>query len=140
MFIVTRRNNLQKTIPKLIEYAKNQKIWLLKGAMGAGKTTLTKAICQQLGVQENVTSPTFSLLNVYKTLTGRPIYHFDFYRIQDEKEALDLGCEIYFDSNCYCFIEWPSKIPNCIPTVYFEITITVKSDQMRHLQLKHFEV
>lgn len=91
--------------------------------MGAGKTTLIKEICLQLGVQENVSSPTFALVNEYEADKGKLIYHFDFYRINHEREALDIGAPEYFDSGRLCLIEWPSMIPNLLPEHYLLVTL-----------------
>ncbi|WP_439881734.1 tRNA (adenosine(37)-N6)-threonylcarbamoyltransferase complex ATPase subunit type 1 TsaE [Pontibacter sp. MBLB2868] len=107
----------------LIEEAKNEPIILFEGPMGAGKTTLIKEVCRQLGVKENVSSPTFSLVNEYEGADGKLIYHFDFYRINNEREALDIGALEYFDSGKLCLIEWPSMIPNLLPEHYLLITL-----------------
>ncbi|MEL6358664.1 MAG: tRNA (adenosine(37)-N6)-threonylcarbamoyltransferase complex ATPase subunit type 1 TsaE, partial [Bacteroidota bacterium] len=96
---------------QLLQHAGSQKIWLFEGEMGAGKTTLIKALCVELGVQDTVNSPTFSIVHEYATARGMPVYHFDFYRLQHEEEALALDCMAYFESGYYCFIEWPTKIP-----------------------------
>ncbi|HIS33695.1 MAG TPA: tRNA (adenosine(37)-N6)-threonylcarbamoyltransferase complex ATPase subunit type 1 TsaE [Candidatus Avirikenella pullistercoris] len=90
-------------------------IILLYGAMGAGKTTLIKEICQELHVIDNITSPTFALINEYSTEYGDPIYHFDFYRINSIEEIFDLGYEEYFYSGHLCLIEWPEKAEKLIP-------------------------
>lgn len=84
-------------------------IWLFRGEMGAGKTTLVKEICRQLHVENSVQSPTFSLINEYKTKEGEIIYHFDLYRLKNLKEAIDIGIEEYIDSNRLCLIEWPEQ-------------------------------
>lgn len=86
----------------------------LFGEMGVGKTTLIKSFCKQLGVKENVSSPTFSILNEYIRNNGELVYHFDFYRIKSESEAFDLGYENFFYSNNYCFVEWSEKIPHLL--------------------------
>ncbi len=98
------------------------KTLLFYGAMGVGKTTLIKEIVRQLGSQDNVTSPTFSLVNEYATKEG-PVFHFDFYRLEDEMEALDIGIEEYFGQDAWLFIEWPDKIPSLLPTKYQKLTI-----------------
>ena len=85
---------------------------LFYGQMGVGKTTLIKKIASFLAVEDLVTSPTFSIINEYRTTTQDIIYHFDFYRVKDENEVYNLGYEHYFSSKAYCFIEWPEKIPN----------------------------
>ena len=89
--------------------------------MGAGKTTLVSALCKQLGVQDNVTSPTFSLVHEYVSTSGESIYHFDLYRIRSEEEVLDLDFTAYFESGCYCFIEWPEKALRIIPATYCKV-------------------
>jgi len=100
--------------------------------MGAGKTTLIKAICEYLGVTEPATSPTFSIVNEYEGRDER-IFHFDFYRLKNETEALDMGYEEYFYSGAYCFIEWPEKIPNLLPEHYVSIKIEVTGDNSRQI-------
>lgn len=90
-------------------------IVLFHGEMGAGKTTLIKEICSQMNVMDTVTSPTFALINEYNTETGRPVYHFDFYRIGSLEEVFDLGYEEYFYSGNLCLIEWPEKIAGLLP-------------------------
>ena len=107
----------------LLEEAKNEPIILFEGPMGAGKTTLIKELCRQLGVQENVSSPTFALVNEYEAANGKLIYHFDFYRINEEREALDIGALEYFDSGKMCLIEWPSLIPNLLPEHYLLVQL-----------------
>ncbi len=93
-----------------IKSSNNRKIWSFEGEMGAGKTTIIKAICHTLGVIDEVSSPTFSLVNEYKTKDGKTIYHFDFYRIKNIEEVYDIGYEDYFFSGNICLIEWPEKI------------------------------
>jgi len=100
--------------------------------MGAGKTTLIKSLCECLGVKEPATSPTFSIVNEYQGGSSK-IYHFDFYRLKNQSEALDLGYEEYFYSGSYCFIEWPEKIPDLWPDHYIRVDIQVISDVERLL-------
>ena len=107
------------------------KVVLLEGEMGAGKTTLIKLLCNYLGVIGPTNSPTFSIVNEYLTQNGDSIYHFDFYRIEKESEALDLGYEDYFYSGNYCFIEWPEKIPHLIPENAIRIKIELDNDNNR---------
>ena len=114
---------------ELIDFAGNNKILAFYGEMGAGKTTFIRCICKLLGVKENVSSPTFSLINEYLDASGKKIYHFDFYRINNEREALDLGCEEYFASGDLCLIEWPEKILNLLPHPYVKIEIVLESQQ-----------
>lgn len=107
----------------VLEEAKEEPIVLFEGPMGAGKTTLIKELCRQLGVKDSVSSPTFALVNEYEAGTGKLIYHFDFYRINDEREALDIGALEYFDSGELCLIEWPSLIPNLLPDHYLLVLL-----------------
>ncbi len=99
---------------KIIAAVDPHRIILFKGEMGAGKTTLIKDICRELGVLATVSSPTFSIVNEYLTSKGEKIFHFDFYRIKNIREAYDLGYEEYFFSGSYCLVEWPEKIEELI--------------------------
>ncbi len=101
------------------------------GEMGAGKTTLIKAICKVLGVEDTVASPTFALINEYFTKDGASVYHFDLYRIEDISEVYDLGYENYFYSAAYCFIEWPEKVIELIPEDVLMLEIKVMDDGSR---------
>jgi tRNA threonylcarbamoyladenosine biosynthesis protein TsaE len=110
---------------------------LFEGEMGAGKTTFIKAICAELGVSDPVSSPTFSIVNEYEGRNGQRIYHFDFYRIEDEREALNIGFYDYLDSGNLCLIEWPSKVENLLPehNLLVEITSTEEGDRTITLKL-----
>lgn len=114
----------------LLEDAAQAPVILFEGPMGAGKTTLIKELCRQLGVQENVSSPTFALVNEYENAVGNLIYHFDFYRIADEREALDIGTLEYFDSGRLCLIEWPSRIPDLLPAHYLLVQLQPDADNV----------
>lgn len=100
------------------------RIFAFYGPMGAGKTTLIKALCQQWGVASTVSSPTFSLVNEYENFAGDPVYHFDFYRIEDITEVFDIGYEYYFYSDHACLIEWPDKIGQLLPDNCVQVHIT----------------
>jgi tRNA threonylcarbamoyladenosine biosynthesis protein TsaE len=121
---------------QIIEFGKEYPIWLFEGSMGAGKTTLIKALCRHWQVSNHVQSPTFSIVNEYITQEGKTIYHFDFYRIKHEVEAMDMGVEEYFDSGNYCLVEWPSKISNLLPLSYLEVNIVVEADGKRVITLQ----
>ncbi len=108
----------------LLKQARQKSVILFEGPMGAGKTTLIKEVCRQLGVKENVSSPTFALANEYEASEGKLIYHFDFYRIKDEREALNIGALEYFDSGKMCLIEWPSMILNLLPQHYLLVNLS----------------
>lgn len=107
-------------------------VFAFNGQMGAGKTTFIKALCEALGVSETVTSPTFSIVNEYRSDdTGELIYHFDFYRIKKLDEAYDMGCEDYFYSGAVCFIEWPELVEDLLPGNTVWVDIRVNDDESR---------
>ena len=113
------------------------KVWLFYGPMGSGKTTLIKEIAKELGVNDITSSPTFSLVNEYLSDKVETIYHFDFYRIRKEEEALDMGIDDYFYSENYCFVEWPNKIENLLPLNAVAINISVNANGSRNLTYKN---
>ena len=113
----------------------DSRILLFYGKMGSGKTTLIKEIAAQLGVKDLTNSPTFSLVNEYVTGKGEPMYHFDFYRIEREEEAYDMGFEEYLDSGSWCLIEWPEKVENLLPLDSAVIRIEINPDDSRTIQL-----
>ena len=116
-------SDLDKIAGLIIKKFPDERVFALSGAMGAGKTTLIKSLCHVLGVADVVNSPTFALINEYRTAGGNPVYHFDFYRIKSHNEAFDMGYEEYFYSGNFCFIEWPEKIRQLLPErcVYISI-------------------
>ena len=116
---------------KIVAEMAGYKVWLLQGEMGAGKTTIIKAICSALHVTDAMSSPTFSIVNEYRTADDEPIYHFDFYRIRSEAEALDIGTDEYLYSGNYCFIEWPEKVRSILPPTYGEIQIAMEDREHR---------
>jgi tRNA threonylcarbamoyladenosine biosynthesis protein TsaE len=130
------KEGLPAAANEIIEYCSGEKIWIFNGRMGAGKTTLIKEIARQLRVEEVVSSPSFSIVNEYISGDGRPVYHFDFYRIDDQEEALDLGVEEYFYSGNYCWIEWAERISAYIPEKFALITIEVGQKDEREISLK----
>ena len=110
-----------------------KKVILFNGEMGAGKTTFIKAFSKLLGVNDTMSSPTFSLVNEYQTTQSQKVFHFDVYRIKSEDEALDMGIEEYLYSGNWCFIEWSEKIPNLIPEEHTLITIKMLANGNRLL-------
>lgn len=104
-------------------------VWLLHGDMGAGKTTLVSALCKALEVPDVVSSPTFSLVNEYQLPTGKPLYHFDFYRIESPTEALEMGADEYFDSGHLCLVEWPDRVAELLQHVAGGIRITTEGER-----------
>jgi len=132
---VNHVNQLGRVAREILQSFPTSRVFLLYGDMGAGKTTFIKAICQELGVVESTSSPTFSIVNQYQSPEGS-VYHFDFYRIKDEQEAFDMGYEEYFYSGDYCFIEWPEKIANLLPPDAKAITIDTIDENTRRIQVK----
>lgn len=115
--------DLQKVAGKILDSHGESRVFAFSGGMGAGKTTLIQALCRVLGVDDFAVSPSFSLVNEYRDHSGNPVYHFDFYRINEVREVYDMGYEEYFYSGAYCFIEWPEKITELLPPdcVYIRI-------------------
>lgn len=129
--IVNTIAQLSEAAKQLVDFFEGEKVFLLFGNMGAGKTTFTKAICRQVGVVEAVSSPTYAIINEYETSNHCPVYHFDFYRLKTETEALDLGLEEYLYSDSYCFIEWPEKISAYWPKRYVKVSLTILNENER---------
>nr|WP_315188007.1 tRNA (adenosine(37)-N6)-threonylcarbamoyltransferase complex ATPase subunit type 1 TsaE [uncultured Flavobacterium sp.] len=123
------------TVAEQIIAQNPNKVILFHGEMGVGKTTLIKQLCKKLGVLEATSSPTFSLVNEYQTKDNHIVYHFDFYRLKQEMEALDMGADDYLYSGNWCFIEWAEKIPNLIPEEHSTLTIELLPDNKRFLRL-----
>ncbi|HET6560114.1 MAG TPA: tRNA (adenosine(37)-N6)-threonylcarbamoyltransferase complex ATPase subunit type 1 TsaE [Prolixibacteraceae bacterium] len=109
---------------QLLDAFPGERVFAFYGAMGAGKTTFIKALCRELGSEDNITSPSFALINEYSTHNAEIIYHFDFYRIKKLEEAYDLGYEDYIYSGNYCFIEWPEMIESLLPGGIVEVKIS----------------
>ena len=124
---------------QIISFGEDYHFWAFEGDMGAGKTTLIKAICDVWNVEDNVSSPTFSIVNEYANDKGETFYHFDFYRIKDESEAQDIGAEEYFYSGNYCFVEWPSKIEGLIPDKWLKVEISIKNSVTRLIELTRYD-
>ena len=110
-------------------------VFAFYGKMGAGKTTFIKALCEELGVDEVVTSPTFAIVNEYRSDSGELIYHFDFYRIKRIEEVYDMGYEEYFFSGALCFIEWPELVEELLPDDAVRVRIEEESDGSRTITL-----
>jgi tRNA threonylcarbamoyladenosine biosynthesis protein TsaE len=125
--------SLGKVAKNLINQFPSQRIFAFYGKMGAGKTTFIQSVCKALGSDDNVTSPTFALINEYKTDKQQSIFHFDFYRINHIEEAFDLGYEDYFYSENYCLIEWPELIESLLPENIVKVKIEVAEDGTRNI-------
>lgn len=127
---VSHISQLPAVAQQLLQYANGQKFFVFEGEMAAGKTTFIKAFCKTLGVEEVVSSPTFSIVNEYDSPQG-PVYHFDFYRLKNLQEAYDIGYEEYFYNGHYCLIEWPSKVEALLPENYIKVKIDTAGDGER---------
>jgi len=134
MNIVFSLDQIKEVAQQILD-SKPKKIILFNGEMGVGKTTLIKELCKSLGVEDATSSPTFSLVNEYYTSNNQIVYHFDFYRLNKETEALDMGVDDYLYSGNWCFIEWSEKIANLLPEETSTITIELLADGKRNLEL-----
>ena len=133
-FYINHIRELDSVAKELLNLVFPYRRFAFFGEMGVGKTTLIKALTSELGSQDIVSSPTFSIVNEYVTKDQKKIYHFDFYRIKDESEAYDIGYEEYFSSSAYCFIEWSEKIPSLIDDTMVKILMSFK-DKKRIIQV-----
>ncbi len=125
-------DTIRETAHEFVANMGQASVFAFYGKMGAGKTTFVKAICEELGVEDVITSPTFAIVNEYQsTKTGGPIYHFDFYRIKKLDEVYDMGYEDYFYSGAPCFLEWPELIEEILPNDAVKVTITEQEDGTR---------
>ena len=121
---INNLSELPSAARQLLHLFPGKKIFALFGEMGSGKTTFITAVCKEMGVMDTISSPTFSIVNEYKSAKGERIFHFDFYRINSINEAYDLGYEDYFYSTAYCFIEWAEKIEGLLPEGYVKVVFT----------------
>lgn len=118
-----------------VEAMKDSRIFAFYGKMGSGKTTLIKSICEELGVEDAINSPTFAIVNEYEERNGNPIYHFDFYRIKTLAEVYNMGYEEYFYSDGICFIEWPELIEELLPEECVRVEIEEEADSTRTVRI-----
>ncbi|MBR4131043.1 MAG: tRNA (adenosine(37)-N6)-threonylcarbamoyltransferase complex ATPase subunit type 1 TsaE [Bacteroidaceae bacterium] len=128
---IENTQNLTVAAQKFVDEMGENRVFAFYGKMGAGKTTFIKAICEALGVEDVVTSPTFAIVNEYADAKGEPVYHFDFYRIKNLREAYDIGCEEYFYSGYPCFIEWPELVEELLPEDTVSVRIEVLENEGR---------
>jgi tRNA threonylcarbamoyladenosine biosynthesis protein TsaE len=137
VFHIPMNGDLSEVCAFLCSTLESKGVWVFRGAMGAGKTTLISALCRYLGVEEHTSSPTFSLVNEYHGAKQLKIFHFDFYRIRSEAEAMDMGVEEYFDGPALCLVEWPERVENLLPSDYVEIKIEVDASQQRKITITY---
>lgn len=129
-------DKINETAVEFIRAMGDNTVFAFVGGMGAGKTTFIKAICENLGVEDVINSPTFSIVNEYRSESGELIYHFDFYRINKIEEVYDFGYEDYFYSGSLCFIEWPELIESILPKDTVTVHITVNDDGSRSMKIQ----
>ncbi len=134
IFIKDKRH-LSVAAKQLLKNSGDKKIFAFYGAMGAGKTTIIKAICESLGATDIVSSPTFTLVNEYKTSAGEILYHLDFYRIKKQEEVFDFGIEEYLAGDYYCFMEWPELVEELLPAETVRVRISVDKYEQRILSI-----
>lgn len=134
-FVVRDADNLSKVAEEIVALLPHYPVVTFSGKLGSGKTALIKEICKLLQTKDTVTSPTFTLLNEYTTLSGKTIYHFDFYRITRPEEIYDLGYEEYLFSGNFCFIEWPEMAENILLPDTLQVTIEVDNQKRRHISV-----
>ncbi|MEJ7822774.1 MAG: tRNA (adenosine(37)-N6)-threonylcarbamoyltransferase complex ATPase subunit type 1 TsaE [Chitinophagaceae bacterium] len=129
-------NEIENSAKQFIAYLKDKKVVAFSGSLGAGKTTFIKELCNQLGVKENVTSPTFSIINQYRTVNNSTIFHIDLYRVEDEEEAINAGVEESIYSGDVCFIEWPEKLFSILPEDTVDVFMEPVNESKRKLVCK----
>ena len=127
-------DDMKKAAAEFVAAMDGRKVFAFYGKMGAGKTTFIKAICEELGVEDVINSPTFAIVNEYLDGKGEPIYHFDFYRIKKESEAYDIGFEDYVYSGNLCFMEWPELIEDLLPEDAVKVMIEEEDDGRRKVK------
>lgn len=132
-------NDLPMAAAELLKRGEGLKVWLLKGEMGAGKTTLVKQIVDQMGLDGTVASPTFSIVNQYGISDDAMVYHFDLYRLKNEVEAFDIGLDEYLNSGHLCLIEWPEKLEKLLPDQYFEVQIKPQDSLTRKIYYRRHD-
>ena len=128
-------DEMGKAAQEFVAAMGDRTVFAFYGKMGAGKTTFIKAVCEELGVEDVINSPTFAIVNEYVDGNGEPVYHFDFYRIKKEQEVLDIGYEDYVYSGHVCFMEWPELIENLLPDDAVKVTIEEEKDGSRKVSI-----
>jgi tRNA threonylcarbamoyladenosine biosynthesis protein TsaE len=133
--LIKDKSHLVSAAKHLLKYAGENRIFAFYGSMGAGKTTIIKAICEILGATDIISSPTFTLVNEYRTSGGQVLYHIDFYRIKKQEEVYDFGVEEYLTGYSYCFMEWPELIEDILPGETVKVRISVDDQRRRILSV-----
>ncbi|QDH79474.1 tRNA (adenosine(37)-N6)-threonylcarbamoyltransferase complex ATPase subunit type 1 TsaE [Echinicola soli] len=130
--------DLPKAAKEVVSFCRDLPVWIFQGEMGAGKTTLIKAIAKEFGVGDIVSSPSFSIVNEYHNDGGETFYHCDFYRIKEQDEVLEIGVDEYIYSGKYCWLEWAENIPDYLPEEFYLIRISVNENDGREMSIKKF--
>jgi tRNA threonylcarbamoyladenosine biosynthesis protein TsaE len=133
--LIKDKKHLTSAVKILLKYSGQNKIFAFYGSMGAGKTTIIKAVCEVLGAKDIISSPTFTLVNEYRTINGETLYHIDFYRIKKQEEVFDFGLEEYLSGDSYCFMEWPELVEELLPSETIRIRISVDNNKQRLLKI-----
>tara|TARA_X000000368_G_C22945508_1_gene674177 strand:+ start:497 stop:907 length:411 start_codon:yes stop_codon:yes gene_type:complete len=133
-FVVNCISDLKEVAVEVLKLSEGKNIICFYGEMGVGKTTFIKEICKELEVIDNVSSPTFSIVNEYKTKNDKFVFHFDFYRLEKEEEAFDMGYEEYFYNDNLCFVEWPEKIKSLLPNEILKVEM-IKENEKRIIEI-----
>ncbi|MGD0756934.1 MAG: tRNA (adenosine(37)-N6)-threonylcarbamoyltransferase complex ATPase subunit type 1 TsaE [Bacteroidales bacterium] len=133
--LIKDKHHLSVAARQLLKYSGDKKIFAFYGSVGVGKTTIIKAICESLGAIDIVSSPTFTLVNEYKTTEGESLFHIDFYRIKKQEEVYDFGIEEYLTGDSYCFMEWPELIEELLPKETVIVRISVDNYEQRILSI-----
>ncbi len=133
--LIKDKKHLPAAAKEFLKYIGSNKIFAFYGSMGAGKTTIIKSICEALGAIDIISSPTFTLVNEYRTSEGSALYHIDFYRIKKTEEVFDFGIEEYLSGDSFCFMEWPELVEDILPPETVNVRITVDNDEQRILDI-----
>lgn len=132
---IKHKKDLPEAVKRLLKISGEKRLLAFYGPLGSGKTTIIKTICIELGAADPVSSPSFTIVNEYRTVSGETLYHIDFYRIRKLEEVFDFGIEEYFNSGSWCFMEWPELIEEILPPGTFKIRILVGENEERILEL-----
>lgn len=136
MEVIFSLENIQEAVKTFLSVTADYKVFALHGEMGAGKTTFVHAVCEAAGVTDNISSPTFSIINEYVASMGKVIYHIDLYRLKNEQEAVQAGVEDCLFSGNNCFVEWPEKAPNIFPVETLHLIMSIVNMNTRKLIIK----